>query len=516
MPRQPGSRLRLSSHRLPSWAGPGPSPGKLYLLLAAWLAVPSLAHLPALLSGRYYFYQSYLAGAAPQSPLVRLADFTWLLLGLAGLLLVQRYRPVRLSGAGLAAAWALFAAIVPLGSADFLFYFHMGRDWLASGVNPYAQGFEIPNPFLFEGAGSLLSPNVPYPPLWVLTCAGLRLLAGERLWLFALLLKLLLGAAHVGNFRLLLRLERRFVPGTPADSADPAGTSPGVPPPAAAGGAGALPSAAWWYLLCPVFLWETLTLMHFEILWLFFGLLAVERLSRGRPWQAAATWAIAFWVKYTAVFVLPVFLPALLDRRRPLRHRLGLAGGVFGLWLLVGTAATMPFDGWGGLWRGLQLQFGWLYNSWPVLLLQLCPALSGRLPLVKLGLLAAAALSLLLAPRRPRLDNLPGALAWTVAGQLAFLLLARPLFFPWYALWPLLFALPLLGTRWAGLFQAAWALAALSALYYPLQYTVGHIQASFDQAFQSGYLLLSHLFPLLLLGRCLYGRFPDSEQAPDG
>ena len=492
----------LLQPRLPTEHEPAVKPARLYLGLALALAAPSLIHLPALLAGQYYFYQSYLTGTAPMSPLVRLADFLWLLTCLSGLLVVHRYLPVRPGHAGLALAGAAFALTVPLGSADFLFYFHMVRDWLATGANPYAQPFEIPNPFLTEGPASLLSPNVPYPPLWVLGCAGLRALSGDRLWLFALLLKLLLGLAHAGNYWLLVRLEGRLRGGRDGTGETAEALAPKIPPPA--GEPGPAFPAAWWYLCCPLFLWEGLSLMHYELVWLFFGLLAVERLSRKRFGQAALAWALAFWIKYTAVFILPVFLPFLLARSLPARRRLGSMAGLAGLWVLAGTFATWPFQGYEPLLRGLQRQFTWLFNSWPVLLIQLFPDASRNLALVKLLLLAGAALLLLLSPRKPRLDDLSGALAWSVAGQLVFLLVASPLFFPWYALWPLLFALPLLESRYSGLFPAAWSLAALSALFYPLQYTVGHLQASFDRTFQCGYLLLSHLLPLLLLVRFLY------------
>ena len=116
--------------------------------------------------------------------------------------------------------------------------------------------------------------------------------------------------------------------------------------------------------------------------------------------------------------------PFLLARSLPARRRLGSMAGLAGLWVLAGTFATWPFQGYEPLLRGLQRQFTWLFNSWPVLLIQLFPDASRNLALVKLLLLAGAALLLLLSPRKPRLDDLPGALAWSVAGQLVFLLVA--------------------------------------------------------------------------------------------
>jgi hypothetical protein len=81
-------------------------------------------------------------------------------------------------------------------------------------------------------------------------------------------------------------------------------------------------------------------------------------------------------------------------------------------------------------------------------------------------------------------------------------------FWPWYALWPLCFALLLTGTPWERLVRVAAVFAAASFLYYPLLFLVGHIQASHDTAFQAWYAVLSHGPALALLAAGLRERAP--------
>jgi hypothetical protein len=148
-----------------------------------------------------------------------------------------------------------------------------------------------------------------------------------------------------------------------------------------------------------------------------------------------------------------------------------------------------------------------------VALRQLLPA--GGAPALWLKIaLAPAALALLLAARpKPDPRTHDGAAAWVVLVLLAYLLVASPVFWPWYALWPVFFAQLLTGTPWERLGRVAAVFAAASFLYYPLLFLVGHIQASHDTVFQAWYAVLSHGPALALLAAGLRERAPRPAAA---
>ena len=114
--------------------------------------------------------------------------------------------------------------------------------------------------------------------------------------------------------------------------------------------------------------------------------------------------------------------------------------------------------------------------------------------------LGLAALALLLAVRpKPDPRTHDGAAAWVVLTLLVYLLLASPVFWPWYAIWPLVFSLLLADTRWAWLERVAGVFAATAFLYYPLLFIVGHIRFRHDPVMEALYALLAHAPALAVL-----------------
>lgn len=455
-----------------------------FLAGAALLALPALPHLGDWLRLAYSFYDSYLGGTPAPAAWLRAADCLWIGLCLAGMLWLHRRLRSPWAGWQIGLAAAAFALVPPFGSHDAVYYFRLAERW-AGGVNPYAAPFSVFNPFLGGGMAAV-GDFLPYPPLWVLACGALYLLAGGRLLVFFGLLKLLLGACHAGNFLLL----RRLLAGRPSGEA-----------------------AAWAYLAHPLFLLEGLSMMHFDLLWLLACLAAAWQLRQGRWWPAVLAGSAAFWLKYSAAFALPLFLPALWEPGLSGTRRFGRLAGGAAVVLGVGAAAGWPFGHWQELVAGGLRQAAWAINSPLVVLRQMLP--SDGPPAVWLkAALALAALALLLAARpKPDPRTHDGAAAWTVLILLAYLLVASPVFWPWYSLWPLFFAQLLADTHWSRLGRVAAVFAAASFLYYPLLFLVGHIQASYDTAFQAWYAVLSHGPALALLAVGLRERAPRPAAA---
>jgi alpha-1,6-mannosyltransferase len=464
-----------------------PAPARLagaYLLLAALLALPPLLHARRLLEGGYAFYLSYWTGAAPPDAWLRLADSVWIALCLGGMaLLAERL------GAGpprpwlAAAAGCCLALAPPFGSADAFYYFHMVRGWVEAGADPYVTPFTVLNPHLGEGPMATRIEFIPYPPGWVLLAAGLYRLAGGAFWAFVLALKALGAAAYAVAAAALMGIDRALRPG------------------ARDGGAAAL------YLASPFFLLEGLSQMHFDLVWLALVLVAARLVLARRTLAAAAVWGAAFWIKYTAVFALPVFLPVLLDGTVPLRRRLAALGAGAGIAAALGAAAGAPFAGWEAILGGAARLNGWPFNS-PAVLAHAVGA-GGAATALSAALLAGAAAALWFGRPAASPRTMAGALEWAAAGCLAYLLVASPVYWPWYALWPYLFTLAS-GRR--TLLAPCRLLVWLSFAHYPLLYVVGHLQASFDREFQLLYVALTRV-PVLLLWLGAGSRSPVNEPA---
>ena len=101
------------------------------------LALPAVAHLPALLAGAYSLYDSYLTGQPAPAPAVRLADALWIGLCLGAALLAHHRAD------GLNRGWgppvllaAAFVLVPPFGSHDAVYYFRMAERWIGEGANP--------------------------------------------------------------------------------------------------------------------------------------------------------------------------------------------------------------------------------------------------------------------------------------------------------------------------------------------------------------------------------------------
>ncbi|HQO26795.1 MAG TPA: hypothetical protein PLK89_13870 [Acidobacteriota bacterium] len=435
----------------------------MYLAGAVLLALPVLPHLADLFRFTYSFQDSYLGGNPGPPAWLRFADFLWVGVCLAGLLALYRRAGTAWPAWSIAVAAVAFTLVPPFGSYDAVFYFRMAERW-AGGVNPYAAPFSVFNPFLGVGLAAV-GDYLPYPPLWVIVCGALHRVAGGHLLGFFLLLKLLMGACHAGNFFIL----RRLLAGRPAGEA-----------------------AAWAYLAHPLLLLEGLSMMHFDLLWLLGCLAAAWQLRQGRWWPAVLTWTAAFWIKYSAAFALPLFLPALCDAGQPLRRRLARLVGGAAIALAAGATASQPFGRLPELLVGGFLQIGWEANSLLLALRNLIPETVGRTGWIQAAL-GLAALALLLAVRpKPDPRTHDGAAAWVVLALLAYLLLASPVFWPWYAIWPLVFSFLLTDTRWVWLGRVAEVFAATAFLYYPLLFIVGQIQFRHDPVMEALYALLAH------------------------
>ncbi len=447
-----------------------PSAKLVFLACAVLLALPVLPHLGDLFRQTYSFHDSYLGGTPGPSAWLRLADFLWVGLCLAGLLALHRRTGAAWPAWSIAAAAVAFALVPPFGSHDAVYYFRMAERW-AGGVNPYAVPFSVFNPFLSGGLAAV-GDYLPYPPLWVIVCGALYRIAGGHLLVFFLLLKLLMGACHAGNFFIL----RRLLAGRPAGDA-----------------------AAWAYLAHPLLLLEGLSMMHFDLFWLLGCLAAAWQLRQGRWWPAVLAWTAAFWLKYSAAFALPLFLPALCDSGLPVRRRIGRVAGGAAVVLAAGVAAGWPFGSLPGLLGGGIRQAGWAANSLHVASQHILPGGAGHTNWIHAALgLAAVALLLAVRPKPdPRTHD--GAAAWVVLALLAYLLLASPLFWPWYAVWPLVFSQLLTDTRWAWLERVAGVFAATAFLYYPLLFIVGHVQFRHDPLMETLYALLAHVPALAVM-----------------
>lgn len=457
----------------------------LYWLAALMLAAPVIYHLPAVWTGHYSFYNSYLTGQAFPGRPDRIANFLYIGACL-GLMYRARRRPVPvLKKTGLALILGGFALAAPFGSTDWLYYFHLAKTWAGQELNPYSSLFTAFNPFLAGGAAFKVS-FISYPPLWIIVLGFIYRLAAGRLLFFMLILKLLLAAAHLLNSRLLVRCLQRLYPEI----------SPQTTRTIAAG-----------YLLHPLILLDGPGMMHYDLLWLCLALLALERMLAGAWTRAVLCFSLSLWLKYSALFLAPLGLPRLFRKTGHHRQRWGDLLTLI-IWpAAIGAAGALVFHFDAGIWKGFVNQAAWTMNS-PLTAVRfwLRPA-PATLGWYRLGLLLAGGGLLLACCRRlrprPRLDDPEGALAIMVAGMLAFLLLASASFWPWYSLWPLVFSFLLLPGKHHALQEVAESFAWLSFTYYAFVYLTGPIEASSDLQFQTWYCLITRIPPLLLLARLI-------------
>lgn len=446
------------------------------VLPAIWLVIPGLLHFPALFREHYFFYSNLLGNTATPGALWRVINTVWLLIGLGGGLLVwQRWRrPV--SWIVVVLVGLAYLLILPFGSTDWLYYHDLGRV-VAAGGNPYLDGFTKTIPFLPEPFRHEVVQFVPYPPLWSLVLGGLYRLTGGGLLAFALGLKVILAAGHGVNFFLVRKVADHLHPGS-----------------------GSL--AAWGYLLHPFFLFEALSQMHFDVLWLGLVLATFLLLLQGRFFPAALLFGLAVNIKYTALFGLPLFLPFVLNLSRrwwPIRLRsvavpLAVAG--------VGALSLPVFGTWRPILDNLAIQAGWRINSLYSAFGLIWPVLNDHSRWLQVGLLGLTLVAVWRLIPVVRLHEPRDVMALTGLLTLVYLLVGSPVFWPWYALWPLFFMLtagPAGWGSWRWLSGVVRFFAAMAFLYYPLVYLVGHVWASFDLRFQALYAALVQGVTLVML-----------------
>ena len=342
-------------------------------------------------------------------------------------------------------AWAAPLAVVPpLYSRDVYSYVAQGAMFL-DGVDPYRHG---PSAY-----GGVLAANVspfwrdspaPYGPVFLALAAAVVAVAGGKVILGVLGMRLVTVAATAAMVPLLLRLARRY------------------------GVDGA--AAVWLGVLNPLVLAHFVSGAHNDALIVVLLLGGMLLASGRRPLLAAFVVAVAVLLKASAVVALPFLVPAARRRfggRRPLLRAAIAAGLVAAVTM---TAITSLMDAWYG-WvaalgdtarvrNGLSLTtdlgvavdrllqaVGWQVDVDPVAVAR------------ALGLAAAAVLLPLIAVRtvhRP-LHGLGLALVAVV--------LLGPVVHPWYLLWGVV---PLAATARGR--RLVWGLAVLSAglAFYPV------------------------------------------------
>lgn len=444
--------------------------------LTLLLAFPSIFHLRDFFARHYFFYHSLLTGSAHPSALIRLSDFLWVGLCLSGLMVLHHRGVYPSRWPGLGIVFISFLLLVPFGSTDWLYYFDLAKK-TCSGANPYVDLFVKFNPFLDQPYQFIQEQVVPYPPLWVLAVSLIFRLTGGSMFLFFLALKLVTAAAHLANFFLFRFILGRLFPAT----------NPAI--------------LAGLYLAQPLFLLESLSMLHFDVVWLCCVLAAIALLVSRRPWAAVAMWSVAVWIKYPALLCLPIFYPGLRDAIRSRRGKIMWLLGAVALFVLIGGISLAPFPAAGAILGGPLTMARWLINSLHLTLALILPSGLAHLALIRVLLALLAGLCLLWVGPALSGRNLPAACAWIVLIMLVFLNLGASVYWPWYSLWPLFFSIPLLPTRWKPLYTISAVFAGLSFLYYPLLLLTGHVHAGFDLKFQALYAVIAHVPPLILLAR---------------
>ncbi len=176
-------------------------------------------------------------------------------------------------------------------------------------------------------------------------------------------------------------------------------------------------------------------MMHFDLFWLPGCLAAAWQLRQGRWWPAVLAWTAAFWLN-TARRSPCRCSCRRLDSGLPVRRRIGRVAGGAAVVLAAasppaGRSAAPPGLLGGGIRTG-----GWAANLLHVASQHILPGGAGHTNWIHAAL-GPAAVALLLAVRpKPDPRTHDGAAAWVVLALLAYLLLASPLFWPWYAVWP--------------------------------------------------------------------------------
>jgi alpha-1,6-mannosyltransferase len=327
------------------------------------------------------------------------------------------------------ALWALPLLVAPpLGSRDVFAYACQGYGY-AHGFDPYrlgAQGMSCP---WAEAVPALWRATpAPYGPLWLLLSGGAARAAGTSLWTAVIALRILALAGMVLAAWCAARLAGHC----------------GVPPGA----------ALWLGAASPLVLVHAVSGAHNDAvatgLMLAGLVVAVAARDRARWWPLAAAcgalFALALAVKVVAVVAAPFALLILAPRgaRRlgtaVLPFAAGAAAGYAALWAVTGLGSgwlaalkpTTSLAEWTSLPTGVGMAIGYLLR-----LVGLPQGYATAVAVTRVlgALLLAGVLAVLC--RRARRAAATGDVLRLTGAALAATVLLGPVFYPWYALAPL-------------------------------------------------------------------------------
>lgn len=272
----------------------------LVVSLVGWVALAAASYAKGDLANNDFerLHNIWLSGAFA-------ALFTALLLPYAALVELPGGVPRRTGWLGFAALAGLALLVFPIGSKDIFLYVFYGKVWQAYGANPHLLA---PAEFAADPWYRFLRewPEAPaslYGPLFSLQMRLEYALSDGHLTV-AVALQKILGAAMVGIAAWLLAFLRRDHEG----------------------GASAPIDSRWLslWLWSPLVLFESVATPHNDVAMTVLILAACALWQRERPIPATAVLALAFWYKWYAVILVPVWLAWSL-RRWGRRAWMGLA-----------------------------------------------------------------------------------------------------------------------------------------------------------------------------------------------
>ena len=186
----------------------------------------------------------------------------------------------------------------PVTSTDLYGYVARGYLFAHLHLNP------MTNPaFLLPGSLLVSRPPAPYGPMWMLVAAAFSAISGNNLLLNMLLFKVVGALGVIACAALIYVIARRFAPG----SAD---------------------RIALFFAWNPLVLWEEVGNGHNDVVMMFFVLVALWLMMRRQTYFALAFLVLGALVKYTAAFLIPLWLVYELGQLRPMAQAVvGLGRG---------------------------------------------------------------------------------------------------------------------------------------------------------------------------------------------
>jgi alpha-1,6-mannosyltransferase len=468
----------LSCLRLPlslrSLAMTNPNPFFWFAVSWVVLAVPSLFHLPGIIKNNCYFFDSYLT-CQPSSTLSNISNTFFIGLILATVFFFY----LRLVNDGFRdfifsrQKWLIFLLfssliiLVPFATFDPFYYLGVGRDELLKGINPYIDNFVRYNPFatkyqLTEAGG------VMYFPLWLYINKLIVLFSFGQIWLSLLWYKLVMLTFHLLTSWMVYLISKEIKLEKPS-----------------------LPALL--YFFNPLMLFEFVGQAHFDPIMLFFSLVGLYFLVKNNFITAIFWLSLAILTKALAAYFLPFFLLFyLVNNRQNLCQALlrVLIGGM--LSLLLAVVFFAPY--WAGLaiFDGIRWQTKWIANTLfsgvhaiAALLAEyfdktnLVDHLVPRVLQVGFSITFLAYVYRLFPSflkkwlNKEKIEPL-FLIASIVVFLIGYLFFFQRSFWPWYASWPFVFSVFLVGTRYDYFFKTVLILTISSLFYYLIPLLFGY------------------------------------------